>query len=184
MPETPPAPAGRRAFLAALAGVAAAAVPCRSLLASPARDLRELDLLHTHTGETLALAYFAGGGYLPDRLARVDRFLRDFRTGEVHPIDPALLDLLTAVRRRLDTDRPFHVISGYRSPATNAMLRRTRGGQATRSLHLVGKAIDVRLPGVPLAALRDAGHALRLGGVGYYPRSDFVHFDTGRVRRW
>ncbi len=175
----------RRAFLASLAAAGLSAVPGRRLFAE-ARDarVRTLDLVHTHTGEELSLAFLAGGPYAPDALDRVNHFLRDFRTGEVHPIDPALLDILATVRGRLGSAEPFHVISGYRSRATNEMLRRTRGGQARNSLHIQGKAVDVRLPGVPLIRLRDAGLAIGRGGVGHYPSSDFVHLDTGRVRRW
>ncbi len=186
---TPPDQGGRgtptrRAFLASLAALGASAVPGRRLLAlgRPA-DVRPLDLVHAHTGETLSLAWVLGGADTGLQ-AQVDRFLRDFRTGEVRPIDPALLDLLAAVRGRLGTGEPFRVISGYRSRATNEMLRRTRGGQAASSLHLVGRAVDLSVPGVPLSRLRDAGLALALGGVGYYPASGFVHLDTGRVRRW
>jgi uncharacterized protein YcbK (DUF882 family) len=187
---TPPDHAGRgapsrRAFLASLGAAGLSVLPGRRLLAESRDDrVRPLDFVHTHTGEELSLGFLAGGPYEPESLERVNRFLRDFRNGEVHPIDPTLLDLLAAVRGRLGSGAPFHVISGYRSPATNEMLRRTRGGQARNSLHLQGKAVDVRLPGVPLVRLRDAGLAVGRGGVGYYPASDFVHLDTGRVRRW
>lgn len=174
----------RRAFLAAVGAAGISALPGRELLAATPDSVRAIDLVHTHTGEELSLAYFGAGAYRPEALERVNDFLRDFRTGEVHPIDPALLDILAAARGALGADQPFHVISGFRSRATNEMLRRTRGGQARNSLHLAGKAVDVRLPGVRLARLRDAGLALRRGGVGYYAASGFVHLDTGRVRRW
>lgn len=187
---TPPDHAGRgapsrRAFLASLGAAGLSLLPGRGLLAE-ARDDRvhPLDFVHTHTGEALSLGWLIGDPPRPEVQEQVDHFLRDFRNGEEHPIDPALLDILAAVRGRLGATEPFHVISGYRSRATNEMLRRTRGGQAKNSLHLRGQAVDVRLPGVPLARLRDAGLALRRGGVGYYPASDFVHLDTGRVRRW
>lgn len=186
---TPPDHTGRgapsrRAFLAALGAAGLAALPARRLFAMASdRRVRLLDLVHTHTGEELSLPWLVGGAE-PRALQQVNHFLRDFRNGEEHPIDPALLDLLSALQGRLGPTEPFHVISGYRSPATNEMLRRTRGGQARNSLHLQGKAVDIRVPGVPLARLRDAGLALGRGGVGYYPRSDFVHLDTGRVRRW
>jgi uncharacterized protein YcbK (DUF882 family) len=166
---------------------AASALP---LLARPAqastwRGERALSLVHTHTHERLALTYAADGAYLPDALERMNRFLRDHYTGEVGLIDPPLLDLLHGVQRLLGQARAFDVISGYRCPATNTRLRREGGGGvATRSLHMDGKAIDVRLPGVPLAELRDAALELRGGGVGYYPSQQFVHVDTGRVRRW
>ncbi|MCC7416990.1 MAG: DUF882 domain-containing protein [Acidobacteria bacterium] len=174
----------RRAFLSTvLAGVPVALAVPRRLLAGPA-GTRALRFAHTHTGERLAVEYFSGGAYLPDALAAVDRFLRDFRTGDVHAIDPRLLDLLHRLAAATDTTRPFQVISGYRSPATNEMLRRRSEGVAAGSLHQVGQAIDIRLADVPLSHLQKAALDAGRGGVGYYPASDFVHVDTGRVRRW
>jgi uncharacterized protein YcbK (DUF882 family) len=148
---------------------------------SAARTLR---FTHTHTGERLAIEYFSGGTYLVDALATVNYFLRDFRTGDVHVIDPGLLDLLHGLRVLTETSKPFQVISGYRSPATNDMLRHRSEGVAAGSLHLKGQAIDIRLADVPLAKLRRAALDTHRGGVGYYPASDFVHVDTGRVRMW
>lgn len=145
---------------------------------------RELRFLHTHTGERLAVEYAGLDGYLPDALATVNHFLRDFRTGDVHDIDPSLLDLLHRLTTLTGSNRPFEVISGYRSPATNAQLRLRSEGVASSSLHMVGQAIDIRLGDVPLAALRSAALSARGGGVGYYPSSNFVHVDTGRVRFW
>jgi uncharacterized protein YcbK (DUF882 family) len=168
-----------------LAGCAAIALPA---LASPARAAlarRHLELTHTHTGERLAIDYAAEGRYLPEALQTLNRFLRDHYSGEVGSIDPALLDALHQLRLRLGAAAPYEVISGYRGAATNERLRTTRGGGvATQSLHLQGRAVDVRLPGVALEALRDAALELRAGGVGFYPRERFVHLDTGRVRRW
>jgi len=138
----------------------------------------------THTGERLAIEYFSGGTYLPDALSAVNYFLRDFRTSNVHDIDPALLDLLHGLAATTETSRPFQVISGYRSPTTNEMLRHRSEGVAAGSLHMKGQAIDVRLGDVPLSKLRQAALGARRGGVGYYPTSDFVHVDTGRVRMW
>jgi uncharacterized protein YcbK (DUF882 family) len=176
-------PQSRRQFLAA--GIAAlpilAGLP-RHLFALAAT--RSLSFYNTHTGERLVVEYYAGGDYIADALKEVNWFLRDFRTGGVHDIDPGVLDILTKVHDLTGASRPFDVISGYRSPETNAMLRRRSRQVASGSLHQVGKAIDVRLPGVPLTRVRDAGLSLGLGGVGYYRRSDFVHLDTGRVRRW
>ncbi len=145
---------------------------------------RSLRLRHLHTGEQLSLEYFSGGRYLPQALDAANHLLRDFRSGEVAPMDPALFDLLHELAALTGTRRPFEVISAYRSPATNAALRARSHGVAGGSLHMQGKAIDVRLADVPLAALRDAALSLRRGGVGYYPASRFVHVDTGRVRRW
>jgi uncharacterized protein YcbK (DUF882 family) len=145
---------------------------------------RALSFVHTHTSERLSLEYFSGGRYLPDAMSELNRLLRDFRTGEVKPIDPGLFDLLHLLQTHTGATRPFQIISGYRSPATNAALRLRSEGVASGSLHLIGKAIDIRVDDVPLARLRDSALALRLGGVGYYPGSNFVHVDTGRVRRW
>ncbi len=175
----------RRGFVAAIA--AAAAVPlaaasrqARAAAAAP----RVLRFDHLHTGERLELEYFSAGHYLPDALDAANRLLRDFRTGTVGAMDPQLLDLLHRLAQATGTQRPFQIISGYRSPATNDMLRGRSRGVATRSLHMTGQAIDIRLADVPLAALRDTALAQRIGGVGYYPGSNFVHVDTGRVRAW
>lgn len=144
-----------------------------------------LAFVNTHTGETLDVVYREGPRYLGDALSEIDRVLRDHRSGDVHEIDRDLLDQLARLRRLLDVNkRPFHVISGYRSPKTNAMLAARSGGVATRSLHLQGRAIDIRMPGVELPTLHRAALSMQAGGVGYYARSDFVHLDTGRVRRW
>jgi uncharacterized protein YcbK (DUF882 family) len=164
------------------AGLPVVAAP-RTAQGRPAGP-RALKFLHTHTGEKLAVEYFGGGAYLPDALASVNHFLRDFRTGEVHAIDPGLLDLLFDLVDLTRPARPFEVISGFRSPATNAMLRQRSEGVAAGSLHMVGQAIDIRLADVALSALRRAALSVRRGGVGYYPVSNFVHLDTGRVRTW
>ena len=173
----------RRSFLGGMASLSALALAAPAA-AFPAREERVLSFLHTHTSERLTLPYFADGSYLPSSLVRLERFLRDFRTGEEHPIDPALFDMLHDLQRATSTRTPFQVISGYRSPATNAMLCTEGGGVARGSLHLQGRAIDIRLEDVSSAVLRDAAQELRRGGVGYYRRSDFVHVDTGRVRTW
>jgi uncharacterized protein YcbK (DUF882 family) len=147
-------------------------------------DRRRLSFRSLHTGETLDRVYWTEGRYIPEALADIDYTLRDFRNGEVHRIDPALLDLLVRLRARLGTDAPFEVISGYRSPQTNAMLAAASEGVARHSLHLEGMAIDIRVPGRSLATLHQAALDLAGGGVGYYPASDFVHVDVGRVRHW
>ena len=175
----------RRAFVAAIAGaVPALAVPRRLFARPAAPGPRALDFFHTHTSERLAVEYFDNGGYLPDALARVNHFLRDFRTGDVHAIDPGLLDLLHHLTFVTGSTRPVQVISGYRSPVTNDMLRHRSEGVAAGSLHMQGLAIDIRVADVPLPKLRDAALTARRGGVGYYPVSNFVHVDTGRVRHW
>jgi uncharacterized protein YcbK (DUF882 family) len=169
----------RRRFAAALG---AAALP--GLARAGAEAPRELRFAHLHTGERLAVEYFDGRDYLADGLGAVNRLLRDFRTGDVATIDQALLDLLHALGERTGSRRPFEVISAYRSPATNHLLRARSDGVASGSLHLKGQAIDIRLADVPLAGVRDAALSLRRGGVGYYAGSNFVHVDTGRVRAW
>jgi uncharacterized protein YcbK (DUF882 family) len=178
----------RRSFLGfgALA-TAAALVPSRAHAATAKAPERILSFFHTHTGERLKIAYCCGGVYQPEALTDLNHLLRDFRTGDVKPIDPKLFDLLHELGGTLETDRPYHVISGYRSPITNAMLRERGGahsGVASHSLHMVGKAIDIRVPGIPLDDLRRAARSLKLGGVGFYPASNFVHVDIGRVRYW
>lgn len=140
--------------------------------------------VHTHTGETLSTTYFQGGEYLAPSLERVNHLLRDFRTNEVHSMDPALLDILFELQAHAHHDGPFEVISAYRSPQTNAALRRQSTSVAEHSLHMEGRAIDVRLRGFPTAKVRDIAIALRRGGVGFYEASDFVHVDTGGVRIW
>lgn len=146
---------------------------------------RVLEMVHTHTGETIKLVFAVGGDYLSPSLQALNRFLRDHYTGDVGRIDPRLFDLLHRVRQMVGARGPFEVISGYRCSDTNDRLRSTRGGGVARhSLHMEGRAIDVRCRGVPLADLRDAALALRGGGVGYYPNEAFVHLDTGRVRAW
>jgi len=183
----------RRRFLGYGAAAAAAAlVPARAhgavAGAGEAKKIeRVLSFFNTHTGERLHTAYCCNGQYEPDALREVNHILRDFRANEIKPIDPKLLDLLHELSGTLETDQPYHIISGYRSPHTNAMLRQRGGeqtGVASSSLHMVGKAIDIRVPGVKLEHLREAARSLKLGGVGYYPSSNFVHVDTGRVRYW
>ena len=188
-PGHPQATAGGRsaARRLALAGVVALAVPVATLgrAHAAAASGAVLAFVHLHTGERLSTPWPPGGPSDHAALRRIDHLLRDVRTGEVHPIDPALLEQLLRLVRLTGTREPFEVISGYRSERTNAMLRaRGGGGVARRSLHLEGRAIDVRLADVPLSDLRDAARSLRAGGVGYYPRDRFVHLDTGPVRSW
>ncbi|MDB5416839.1 MAG: Twin-arginine translocation pathway signal [Phenylobacterium sp.] len=175
--------AHRRDLLRGALGLAGAALFGQAAQAAAAAP-RSLSLLNLHTGEALKATYFEGGEYLPDAMAALNHLLRDFRTGDVHPIAPGLLDLVTSLQGRLDTRQTVHVISGYRSPQTNAQLHERSDGVASHSLHMVGEAMDIRIPGVELADLRNAALGLQRGGVGYYPGSDFVHVDVGRVRRW
>ena len=146
-------------------------------------NARRILFYHTHTDERLSIVYSVEGEYVPESLAELNRFLRDFRTGDVHEIDPELFDILWDLRRTTGGGT-YEVISAYRCPATNEQLRDGSGGVAKNSLHMQGRAIDVRLTEVPTVDLRDAALKLKRGGVGYYEQSDFVHVDTGRVRRW
>lgn len=178
---------GRRRFVRlGMMALGAALVPgnalTRVMLArGPARSLWFYNI---HTGESSRVEYWHNGNYVPQALGEVYHILRDFRANEVKPIDLRLLDLLYVLSQSLGTTGPFHVISGYRSPATNAMLRAHSEGVAAHSLHIDGKAVDIRVPGRTLRQVREAALALRGGGVGYYPLSDFVHMDVGRMRWW
>jgi len=149
-----------------------------------ASSSRRLTFYHTHTGEALDVVYREGTDYLPVALGNINRFLRDFRTGEAHPIDPELLDQLHDIQTLLGRAGQYEIISGYRSPKTNLMLRSKSNSVAKRSLHMQGRALDIRLTDVSTADLRGAALELQRGGVGYYPQSKFIHVDTGRVRRW
>jgi len=151
---------------------------------TPVNKTRELSFFHTHTGEELSIVYHDGGNHLSPALHKINQFLSDFRTGDSHPIDPRLLDALYLLQQKTGVEDRFEVISGYRSPKTNAKLRNKSNGVAKRSLHMQGKAIDIRLKGINTKKLRDTAIALKVGGVGYYRRSDFIHIDTGRVRHW
>jgi uncharacterized protein YcbK (DUF882 family) len=176
---------GRRRFLgvaAAGAGLALGSMPRLAEAAVP--GARRLSFYNLHTSESLSTVFWQDGHLVPDALTEIDWHLRDFRTGDVHTIDPGLLDLLHRLRARMAYDGPIHVISGYRSPKTNAMLAARSKSVAKKSYHLRGMAIDIRLPGRALRDLQRAALDLAGGGVGYYPKSDFVHVDTGPVRRW
>ncbi len=150
-------------------------------LSQPRRDIAFDNL---HTGEKLKVTYWEAGFYKTDALKQVNYILRDHRTDEQMPIDRLLLDLLNLLHNKVASESPFQIISGYRSYQTNAMLRKTSDGVAKKSLHMVGKAIDVRLADIELSQLRQAALELNMGGVGYYPKSNFIHLDTGRPRHW
>jgi uncharacterized protein YcbK (DUF882 family) len=183
---------GRRRLLRWLAaGPAVLALGMREQLAHAGQTLedevlapRALSMVSTHTGERLEVRYFEGGQYLPGALTRLNRLLRDHRSGDITAIDPRLFDQLHALARCADCTPNYEIISGYRSPATNEKLRHGSSGVASRSLHMDGRAIDVRLKGLSSARVRDLALSLKGGGVGYYQKSDFVHLDTGRVRSW
>jgi uncharacterized protein YcbK (DUF882 family) len=177
----------RRGFLKAGAlALGASIVPCTLLgaIRTPQSPERTLALYNLHTGETLKTAYWINGEYVPDALTEINHILRDFRTEEILPIDTGLLDLLHDLHNNTGSRDMLHVISGYRSSATNARLHENSRGVAGHSLHMQGKAADIRLPGYSLSSLRQAAVDLKGGGVGYYPDSDFIHVDVGRVRYW
>lgn len=168
--------------MGSLGGLAAiAGAPRRASANVPANKLA---FYHVHTGEKLSVVYRENGAVVPGALAEINHYLRDFRTEQVHDIDVALLDALHDLYNTFDARGNFEVISGYRSPRTNAALRHVTSGVAENSLHIQGQAIDVRLTSAKTAALRDAAKELRAGGVGYYAESNFVHIDTGAVRSW
>ncbi len=147
-------------------------------------DKRKLSVYNAHTKEYFSSVYWEDGKYVPEALTALEYMFRDHYNGAEKPIDKKLLNLLFAMQKRLRTDRPFHLISGYRSPATNARLRKRMRGVARRSLHMYGQAADVRMPGESLKKIKKAARELQSGGVGYYPRANFVHVDVGRVRFW
>lgn len=164
-------------------GLSAFALPAWAQALSPAAP-RRAALKNLHTGDAFNDVYFENGRYLPDALAEAQRVLRDWRTGDEHFMDPGLFDALHAISDKLEARGPYQIISGYRSPKTNAMLHAKSKGVASTSQHTQGKAVDVRIEGVQLANLHKAALAVGAGGVGYYPVSNFVHVDTGRVRQW
>lgn len=179
----------RRRSLLKLGGTFVAgtvSAPALARLVNPIGDVgKDIHMSHLHTTERIGLVFAIQDVYLDPALEKLNHFLRDHYSGDVGIMDPLLYDLMYQIRRDLGVRRPFEVISGYRSPKTNEHLRTSRGGGvAKRSLHMDGKAIDVRLPGVPLKELRDAAIAQKVGGVGYYPKDGFVHIDTGNVRTW
>lgn len=169
------------------AGVIGAAVPligAREAAAGFDVGSWEIKFRHGHTGESFNGIYRIGDRYLPEAFENLNYVMRDFRTGEVFPMDPHVLDVMTLVRKKTGQSGPVEVLSGYRSPKTNAMLRSRSGGVAKNSFHMYGQAIDFRLPGYNTKELRNIARGLKVGGVGYYPGSDFVHIDTGSVRSW
>ena len=147
-------------------------------------DERSLKFYHTHTGKSLQVTYYAGGQYLPDAMTELRVFLADWRDGKQRDMDPELMNILWRIQQISTNKEAYEVISAYRSEETNALLHSKSKGVAKNSQHILGKAIDVRLRGLDLERLRETARDLRLGGVGYYPGSDFVHVDTGRVRYW
>jgi len=147
-------------------------------------DERQLSFYHTHTAESLTVTYYQDGEYVDSALAELNHLMRDFRTGDPTTMNPEVFDFLYDIQMESGSMGTFQVISAYRSPATNEMLRGNSSGVAKNSQHLLGNAIDVRLTDLDTIKLRDVALSLERGGVGYYQKSDFVHVDTGRVRQW
>jgi uncharacterized protein YcbK (DUF882 family) len=185
----------RRAFLrassvVALSAVSSFAVPALAKVAAPAVigtkdiDCRTLVMNNIQNGEKVKSDYWVDGSYVPEELAHLNKFLRDYRNNKVVPIDPKLLDLVHQLANTVDAPSGIEIICGYRSPETNAWLRQHSDGVAEHSLHMKAQAIDMCIPGRSLKKVHEAALALGLGGVGYYPDSNFIHVDTGRVRRW
>jgi uncharacterized protein YcbK (DUF882 family) len=175
---------GRRRFLVGSLGAAAAVLGAPGAARAAVPPAHRLSFFHIHTAEKLTIVYRENGELVPGALAAINHYLRDFRTEQEHDIDLALLDALHDLYTEFDGRGNFEVISGYRSPRTNEALRHVTSGVAENSLHIQGRAIDVRLTSAKTTALRDAAIARAAGGVGYYPESNFVHVDTGRVRSW
>ena len=175
----------RRSFLKSSVVLASAVgMPALAKAALPAPAERSLRLYNTHTGESLRSVFWAEGQFIPEALKDINKLLRDHRNDKIAEMDPKLIVLLNDVSTKFGDGQTLHIISGYRSPESNAKLAAASGGVAKHSMHMDGKAIDIRLPGKNLAQLHKAAMAMKGGGVGYYPDSQFVHMDTGRVRYW
>jgi len=175
----------RRRFLQ-LGLVASACLLARPTLATSLAGprMKEIAIHNLHTDDNLRVTFWKDGSFVPSALEKINYTLRDFRSGDVYPIEPKLVELLHDLQYQLRTDKPFQLISGYRSPKTNAMLASNSDGVAKKSLHTHGLAADVRMEGVSLRKLQTTALLMSRGGVGFYPKSDFVHVDVGRVRHW
>ena len=173
----------RRTFLKMGATAALSLLPCPAM-AVRVPEHQILSFYNIHTGESLSTCYRSHGKLIHRAVGRISTIMRDHRTGEIKPVDPDLLDLLHRIVMKIKTSEPISIISGYRSPQTNAALRRVTRGVAKNSLHMEGRAIDIRIPGYNTQEIRELAIALHSGGVGYYPKSDFVHLDTGPVKVW
>ena len=165
-------------------GVVLNPLPSQATSGSRPQKIKTLAFYNTHTDERLQIEFYRNGRYDSGALTKINQILRDHRSGEIKSIDVNLLELLYNISTETKSRAPFHVISGYRSPATNKSLRKNNKGVASRSMHMLGKAIDIRIPGFSTRQLRNVARKIKGGGVGYYPKSNFVHVDTGRVRYW
>ena len=177
----------RRALLGAFAATAVSAAPFFPGVTAYARgsgDIRRLRMYSGRTGENIDMIYWIDGNYVPEALQAIDRFSRDWRNNQVHRIDTRTIDIMAATSQLLRVNEPYMLLSGFRSPATNQMLRARSRNVAQNSLHLTGRAADVRLRSRSVSEMARAAAACRAGGVGRYSRSDFVHVDCGPVRVW
>lgn len=175
---------GKSPTAASVPGLRPTPVDTPVVSAPPLVEPRWVRLRNIHTDEKLEAVYWENGQYVPDAVQALDKVLRDYRNDEVHPMDPGLYDILDQIRAKTQSKSPFQIISGYRSPATNRMLAERSSEVAKRSLHMDGKAMDIKLDDVDLRYVRQAALDIGRGGVGYYPTSDFVHVDVGPVRKW
>jgi len=174
----------RRTFLKLSVSAALATFVPRAAIAVGRSENRTLSFYNIHTGESLTTCYRVNGKLINRAIGRISYIMRDHRTGDVKPVDPNLLDLLHHIVKAAPPPVPISIISGYRSPQTNAALRRVTRGVAKNSLHMEGRAIDIRIPGYKTQEICEHAIELHSGGVGYYPESDFVHLDTGPVKVW
>ena len=174
----------RRTFLKISASAALATLVPHAAIALGRSEHRTLSFYNIHTGESLTTCYRVNGKLINRAVRRISHIMRDHRTGEIKPVDPALLDLLHRIVKEIHPPSPISIISGYRSPQTNAALRKSTSGVAKNSLHMHGRAMDIRIPGSQTQEICQLAVALHSGGVGYYPKSDFVHLDTGPVKVW
>lgn len=176
--------AGLTGMLGILPVVALGSEVRAATMALPGTGSFDIKFRNAHTGDSFDGAYRVGSKYLPEAFEKINFILRDFRTSDVFPIDPRVIDILYMISKKSGRDQPFEILSGYRSAKTNAMLSRVSKGVAKHSLHMTGQAIDLRLPGYSTRGVSKIARSLRVGGVGYYPDSNFVHVDTGQVRHW
>ena len=172
----------RRSYFISICILLLLSVPSRAV--DESNQERRLSFYNTHTHERLTVIYKKGNVYVPGAMEKISHILRDHRASETHAMDPRLMDFLYDLLTEVNNHGEVHIISGYRSPKTNAKLRNKSKGVARRSRHMQGQALDFRLPGTDTAVLRDTARKMKRGGVGYYEKSDFIQIDTGRVRNW
>ena len=176
----------RKVLKAGLAGLAGLVAGFANILPASARETigYSISIKNVHTGETFSGVYRVGGYYVPRAFRQINHIMRDHYTNDLHPIDPRLIDVLAKLQKRCACSEPLTVLSGYRSPTTNSMLRRISANVARNSFHMRGQAADIRVPGRGAGQVREIAMGLNAGGVGYYPRREFVHVDTGDIRHW